>query len=210
MVRARSKTRIIRATINENWFRGVMSDRGITGASIAKQMRLDPSAFNRRLTGYLEFSADEAVLLSRILGVPLEDVLENLGIKAADVTRSVKALVVGWVAGDLLVHTDGGLRGSRTVPMPTGGAKNVVALRFQTSGTALESFDGMIAYYAPADEVMRGVAGRWCVVGLDDKRIVIGTVRPGYTKGSYNIEGGGSIISDAWVKWASPILLAQF
>lgn len=195
--------------VNTQWFRGIMRDRKITNASLGAPLHLDPSAVSRRIHGILEWSPDELVGAARVLGVPLEELLRNVGVDAGDVVGAKeKVAVVGWVDEKGNVRHGGGLRGSRRVSEPPQMSKHAEALRIQAPG----AMSGAVVYYEPQKEIPSDAIGRWCVIGLHDEKVVLGVLDRGYSRGLFKVTTlSGELIGDGlWVEWAAPVAWCQF
>lgn len=149
---------------------------------LAKMMHLDPSAVSLMLRGMRAISADEAAELSRILGVPLADVLAQIGVDLPRETGLDMAKIVGWVDMRGIVHPQHP-SGPREAPRPPGAPDSTVAVRFMSDDWR----DGLLLFFTPVDYVMPEAIGRMAVVELPDGRQSVSVVKHGYEPGQYRL-----------------------
>lgn len=202
-----------RRAINTRWFKEVLRERQMSQAKLADEMDLDPSAISLAFRGERDIRADEAAEMARILRVPLEDVLRNAGIQLKEDGTRTKVPVVGWIDGKLAIHF-GRPKGAQKVQAPEDLA-GLVCVRYQTSETRLEAFDGVLSYFVPRSDVSAEAIGRWCVVEFAKGGWALRVVRRGYQRGAYNLStvlttGDKNSEEDVWLKSASPVLWLKF
>lgn len=172
------------STVNTRWFRDLLEDRHISQRKLAKMLEVDPSAVSLMLRGMREIKMEEARDLARILGVPLAEVLTNVGLDLSHDPVGDSVPVTGWVDGLGGVHA-GRAHGPVRAPAPPGASDGTVALRFQNDTL----YDGWLAFYKPVDYVMPEAIGRLAVVepfdGIGEKVVCI--LRHGYAPGEYKM-----------------------
>lgn len=66
--------------VDTRWFQTRLADRKLSQRSLAKVLGLDPAAVSLMLRGKRKMTAEEAVEVSRVLGVDVEEVLRHAGI----------------------------------------------------------------------------------------------------------------------------------
>lgn len=169
------------------WFKRTIEDKRKSQRQLAKFLKLDPSAVTLMLQGKRHIRVGEAVAIAEFLEKPLYEVLERAGIPASEVTPAAGGYVVitGWVDQEGIVHgTD--FDGSGLAPAPANAADDLIALRYQTALTALDTVDGWLVYATLRGDIAPEAVGRLCVVqvaGEDVHRV--GFVRRGYDRGQY-------------------------
>jgi transcriptional regulator with XRE-family HTH domain len=197
--------------VNTRWFQNALDNIDLSQRKLAKRMgeeldrEIDPSAVSLMLRGIRDVKADEAATLAKILRVPLEVVLKNLGVDLPqeDTVGSSKVNVVGWLDGHGKVHTDDKILGPRRVSAPPGIPEGTVALRDQ-SGTV---WDGWVSYYKPVTYLMPDAIGRLCVVEVANGDQFVKVVQRGFDPGTFRLIGVNGADSDlGTIKSASPII----
>lgn len=64
-------------TIDKRWFVEKIADKGLSQRRLAKLMDLDPSAITHIFSGKRKLQLSEAQQMSRCLGVPVDEVLQE-------------------------------------------------------------------------------------------------------------------------------------
>ena len=194
---------------NYKWFQNALSDRRLSQRELAKRLDMDPGGLNRRLKGKSRLQLADASKIASILEVPVGDVLRNAGVDMRDLaTEGGRVAITGWVDSELNIHA-GKPRGAGAVEAPPIPLKDLKALRFVTAASIADSFDGGVAFYREASGVPAEAVGRLCVVVTTTGRRVLRVLRPGYSRGRYNLSpwfGVGTAIDDAAIDSAAPIL----
>jgi transcriptional regulator with XRE-family HTH domain len=222
--KGKKKGEKIMPRMNTRWFQEQLTKRDLTQRSLARALDRHPSAISNAFKGKRKITLDEATELARILGVPLNDVLLNAGIKTAGaIITNTKDVVdiSGWVDGKMKVHWGVPKTGPKTAQRPALAPKNVNVVRYQTAGTGLDTLDGVLAYYLETKETT-GVGenvGKLCVVravpvsaasGTIEKGEYwyLATVKRGYAAGAYTLVGldGKTVAEDAVVEQAWPVI----
>lgn len=190
--------------VNTRWFKDKFEDRGTSQRKAAKEMGLDPSAVSLMLRGLRDIKMEEATDLARILGIPLNDVLANLGVDLSHDLAGVETVpVVGYIDRDGKVVT-GRAMGPTKAPAPPGVPEGTVALRDQSE----TMFDGWLNYYKPVDYLQPEAIGRIAVVEMADTgERLVRLLKNGFEPGTFRLIGVNGSQSDAGkIKSASPIL----
>lgn len=175
--------------VDKLWFARALEARNMSGRDLAKAMKMDPSAVSRMLNGRRMIKTHEAARMAEVLGVPVREVLERTGVKVDSKTAIAErgmAPVVGRVDAQGKVHRQG-LAGSNVTVAPPDAPKDVAALRYQTTLTALDAIDGWLVYYWPQQSVAEDALGRLCVVTTVDGEQWVGFLRRGYDKNAYTL-----------------------
>lgn len=189
--------------INTRWFRDKLEDKNLSQRKLAKQIGIDPSAVSLMLRGLREISIDEAVEMARILGIPKDEVLAQIGVDLSHDKGGAQVDVVGWIGRDGHV-TMGRALGPKYVIAPPNVPTGTVALRDQSETT----WDGWVSYYKPVGYVMPEAIGRLCVVELAvTNETLLRVIKHGFSPGTFRLLGvNGSQSEAGQVQSASPIL----
>lgn len=194
---------------NYKWFKDALSDRRLSQRELAKRLDMDPGGLNRRLKGKSRLQIADAEKLAIILEVPVADVLRNAGVKdMRDIaTEGGRVPIIGWVDSELTVHT-GKPKGAGTVEAPPIPIADLKALRFVTAASVADSFDGAVAFYREGTGVPAEAMGRPCVITTGTGLRVLRVLRPGYSRGRYNLARlfDTGVDDDVVVDSAAPIL----
>lgn len=194
---------------NYSWFKNALADRKLSQRELARRIGMDVGCLNRRLTGKSRLQIADAEKIATILAVPPEDVAKNAGL--ADTwgqsAAGGKVAITGWVDSELSVHS-GKPKGAGKVEAPPIPLDDLKALRFVTAASAAAAFDGAVAFYREAPGVPVAAIGRPCVVTTATGARLLRVLRPGYSRGRYNLAQlfGDSMDSDVVVDSAAPIL----
>lgn len=191
--------------IDRRWFTAAMSDQRISQRKLAKLMGVDPASIHRLLSGKRPMRMDEATQISRLLSVPVSDVLEHAGMNVKEGQRSVP--LVGYVDGTGEAHLDWSARGPEVVA-PDELPARTVAVQMRTATTSLDPWDGWTLFAELPKGVAPDALGRLCLVGLQGNGVqLLRFVRRGYARGRYNLMYPGTgDITDAALDWATPVL----
>lgn len=190
--------------VNTSWFKQRLVDRGVSMRGLAKKMspQLDVAAVSLMLRGVRKMQLQEAEQVSKLLNVPLSDVLKNAGIKT-DLSGARTVPVVGWVSDNKEAHLDWSadsdhIEGPRDLPA------DVVAVQVRAPSSPA---DGEILFLQQPSAAIGGLVGRKCLIGFDSDLVVVGYLRRGYRPGLFNVwTDAGATVADVSVKWAAPIL----
>lgn len=198
---------------NYKWFANKLRENQISQRELARRLDMDPAGLNRRLKGHARLQSAEAAKIATLLHVPVDDVLVNAGVPLAEHIRPQGDSVplVGWIDSEFGVHMERvpGVRSVEAPPIPIAGLK---ALRFQTSASRSDAFDGAIAYFRPEPGVHAEAIGKLCVVTTEAGAIMLRVVRPGYERGRYNLSStiDGTITANVLLEFAVPVVWLKF
>lgn len=194
---------------NYKWFQNALSDRRLSQRGLARLLGMDPGGLNRRLRGKSRLQIADAKEIANILEVPVADVLRNAGVDDVwgQATEGGKVAITGWVDAALTVHM-GKPKGAAAVEAPPIPLDELKALRFVTAASVADAFDGAVAFYREGPGVPVEAIGKPCVVTTATGARLLRVLRPGYSRGRYNLAQlfGGSMDSDVVVDSAAPIL----
>lgn len=147
--------------VNRQFFKHLLQDRQLSQRQLAKLMDLDQSSLVRSFQGKRAFQTSEVTQLARILHVPLEEILKNLGEEAPPrlPKEGEEAVPVkGYISGSVV--TFGKVPGPRAIPAPSNEpSAGLVALRYIDEGV----FEGAYFYYRPGAGVQADAIGRLSV-----------------------------------------------
>lgn len=193
---------------NYKWFKNALSDRRLSQRELAKRLNMDPGGLNRRLNGKSRLQLADASEIAKILEVPVADVLRNAGVDLRDLAmEGGKVAITGWVDAELTIHA-GKPKGAGAVEAPPIPLEDLKALRFVTAASTADAFDGCVAFYREGAGVPAEAIGRPCVITTNTGRRMLRVLRPGYSKGRYNLARlfDTSVDTDVVVDSAAPIL----
>lgn len=190
--------------IDTAWFRDRIIVRHLSQRKLAKALGLDPAAMSLMLRGKRHILPTEAEKLAIELGVPLDEVLEHIGINT-DAGAENTAPIVG-ISNDAGEVRLGRVEGPRRVPSPVGMPSGGSVLRVQGEGFV----DGWLAFYVPSSTIDPAAIGRLAVVQIAGaNEWYLRVLRRGYTKGTYNLQdvlGKGIAVEGVKVASAAPVL----
>lgn len=192
--------------INRRYFDGLLADRQLSLRALAARMGMNHSQLSLTFSGTRRAQIDEAVQLADILGAPLLQVIEALGV-ALPVAAGRRVAVVGAVAGDGTVAPQGPGVVER-VSAPGELPPDCVALQYRTAGTTLDWLDGAVAFCRSRNGIEPGALGRLCWAGVKGGPQVVATIRRGYQENTFNLSGPCARESVV-LQWASPILVTR-
>ncbi|MND38633.1 hypothetical protein D3C76_47590 [compost metagenome] len=189
--------------MKKSFFDDALMTRGMSLRQLAKRMDVLPSQLSLTFNGKRRMQMAEAVRISQLLGVSLNEVIVAAGISEAAARR---CKVIGILAGDGLV-SDVESGTIERVAVPEGMPAEVAAVQARTSESALAWMDGWV-FFINGEQVPSELLDRFCLVRLDDGRRVMATLRRGYTSGTFNL-AGLTTIQNQRVVAASPVLITR-
>lgn len=194
--------------INTKWLLDQLKRKKMSQRQLAKALGLDQSSLNNIVHGKRKVALHEAARISQILGIPLEEFMEQAGLSPAiSASGAPNTLEIkGWVDGAFNVVW-GKPTGPSTVETPDGKPRpELIALRCQTAGSAHESLDGALLFYYQRTDCEPDVLNRLCVVNFGS-RTVLRVVKRGYETGKHNLAliNGAVVEESVQVESASPI-----
>jgi transcriptional regulator with XRE-family HTH domain len=196
--------------IDTTWFRNRIAERHMSQRGLAKKLGLDPAAVSLMFRGKRRMQMHEAADVARLLGVPLNDVLDHAGIRAPMSRAEYSDLsvpLVYWMDGQGELHT---IEPGERVEVTAALHDSVVACQCRTAMSPLEHMDRWLMFFpAPSQGgVQADAVGRYSVMRLQGGVMTAGYLRPGYKPGTYAVHGPINLI-DAQVDWAAPVVLIQ-
>lgn len=199
--------------VNTKYFKDLIADRHLSQRQLAARIRMangramDPAAMSLMLRGQRRMTIDEAAQIASALGVALDAVIENAGIKVdhrLDEAHSVP--VVGWADNAGVVH-EGASRGPRHVVAPPVELDGVEAVRVQTTLGVLDALDGGTIYYHDTNRVPEEALGRWCVVSMPNRGRAVRLIKRSYNRGVYTLVSvTGETTENVQLDSAAPVL----
>lgn len=203
--------------MNARWFQNQLETKQITQRKLAKALKVDPSAVSLMLHGKRKMHLDEAVEFAKLLGVPLDEVLANAGIKTSEVAGSAKSVkIIGWVDKNLSIHRETP-KGVKSAPSPIVGGDKLSAVRFHTVGSKYEGLDGAVVYFEDRDTIHSDILGKMCLVKLngsktESKEWFFRVIRRGHIPGHYSLYSttGELLEENVTLRSAAPVVWMRF
>jgi len=192
-------------TVNKKYFLGIIKDRGMSLREVAAKMGFNHHAqLSRIFSNERRMQLDEAVNLSRILGLTFDDVIAHAGYPDA-VRAGPRLKVVGALngKGEVVAVT----KVERAVA-PSGMPVKSVAIQARTADTALSWMDAWVFFCVEPTSVKDSAFGRFCYAKIKGGPTVLATVRRGYASGSVNLSGPYNR-QNAALDWAEPIIATR-
>ncbi len=171
-------------SVNKGYFTDLFRDRKLSQREVARRIGVWPGGLSLTMDGKRALKMDEAVKLARVLSVPLAEVLANAGIREAQGTIRY-CDIIGHV-GDLYVTTPVPPDSVERLPIPEGLPDEVVAVQYHTSDTPSAFSDGWVTFLGEEMDPTQ-LLGMFSLVAIEGTGWVLGTIRRGYTPGTYNI-----------------------
>jgi DNA-binding XRE family transcriptional regulator len=198
---------VAKMRVNTKWFKRQMELNGLTQERVAKVLSVQVSTVSHLINGRRKMNPEYATHFSRLFGVPLEDILKNVGVETHGIVSKDSVKITGWVDAAGRVHK-GTPNGPKNAPMPNWAGGNIKVLRYQTSGTHLEGLNGALLYYQETETVTPESIGKPCIVKLDNGEAYLGSLGRSEYPGQFLIRSlDGRILNEsASVDSASPIL----
>jgi len=147
-------------------------------------------AISRMLRGKRRMQMDEAGAIAKILGVPLEDVLQRAGLNTRIVERFGVANVAGLIDAEARISLD--VDEGEQVPLPIGMESGAKAFIMRTAFTNMHAYDHWTVYanWKPECICFRTDTGL-CVIAYGAKRF-LAFVKRGYGHHKYDYMLWGS------------------
>lgn len=170
--------------VNKRYFSDLMKDRKLSLREVARRIEVWPAALSRSLDGKRKMQIAEAVALSRILSVPLAEVMLNAGIEQARIAGR-RCSIIGHVLEGAVVEPVPADVIER-VSIPDGLGDDVVAVQNHTSETPAAYADGWITFLGQESDPS-DCLGCYGLVCIEDDGWIMGTIRRGYSLGMWNV-----------------------
>lgn len=193
--------------VNRRFFDDLLADKELSLRQLAARMGMSHSQLSLTFSGMRRMQLDEACRLASILGLTLQRVAIEAGIKGAQ-QAGRHATVIGALrgTGEVDLHEAGGAVQRTT--LPDGLPPRVEVIQARTADSPLAWLDGWLLFFDSTATSVSGSLGRLSYVGLGDGRRVVASLRRGYQEGTCALSGPFSSESEC-VTWATPILLAR-
>lgn len=195
-------------TVNKRFFEDLMKDRRLSLRSIARQMDILPSQLSLTFNGKRRMQIAEAVQLGQILGASLSEVMIAAGIEEARLDRR-RCTVIGHLTGtgEVTPVENGAVE---RVMVPDGIPDDVFAIQARTMDSPFSYMDGWLYFGKKDRQEASDLLGCFALVKIEGGALVVGTIRRGYSSGTFNIHAGPVNITSQRIEWASKILMALF
>lgn len=187
------------------WFYDRLEAKGLSLRRAASILNIDHANLSLILRGVegRYASLDLVCDLSRLFGVPVEDVMRRLGY---DVPResSARVHVIGEASGDEGRVEDMSKRAGGLADRPRGAPDDMTAIRIAAPGTWV---DGALCYSLPASAIDPSAVGRLAIVRDVEERGYVGVLGKDRERGRWSVKpiAGGYGVSGLQVKSASPV-----
>jgi hypothetical protein len=192
-------------TVDTEWFRRKLGDANLSAAKAGEMIGTNRSTFNRLLNGQRQWTAEVAAEVATVLGVPLDEVVQRVGITLPRQSRA-GVPIVGTVGEN---GTVGPRKGTQTAKVDRPGEalpKNLAAVRVEAPGAVN---DGWTCFYEPVTKLSPDAIGRLAVVELRNMGgKYLGVLKRGYSAGRWNLwHLSGEILAEGVeIGWAAPVL----
>lgn len=186
--------------IQTKWFRERLAERSLSLRGLARQMDLDPASVSRMMNGRRQMSSAEANAIANLLRVPVTEVLRHAGVPVDDDVRSVAVSAVIDCE-----HRVRAVRGAR-IPAPYDMQADGVVLQVRCPSS---SMDGWLILCASTVLQPTAALERLALVRLTNGSQVLGSLRKGYSNGSFNVLctiPGENLLEDQQVEGAQEVL----
>lgn len=193
-------------TVNKDYFLNLMHARRMSMRALASRMGMQHSQLSLTFSGQRKMTLEEAAEISQIFGVPLHQVVANTGIGVRPASGR-RVPVIGFVGPDGAVNMntpDVIERADAPDDLPD----DAVAVQFRTAESPLEWADGWVVFVRRTDRVEPDSIGRLAFCKIQGGPHVIGTVRRGYSPGTYNLTGM-TARQNIVLESASPVLVVR-
>jgi DNA-binding Xre family transcriptional regulator len=166
-------------TVNTEWFRNKLAEREMSMRGLARKIELDPASVSLMLRGKRRMTTAEANKIATILGIQVTEVLRQAGVPVSQDAHMV-ALTGTIDAKGKVKELKSGARQMAPHDVPTDG----VALQVRCPSSPA---DGWVIFCSSAKSAPETTLERFCVVHLTSGSSVVGTLRKGYEKGTFNV-----------------------
>lgn len=197
--------------VDTRWFRDRLADRRMSQRGLARALGLDAAAVSLMFRGKRRMQMSEAADVARLLGVPIDEVIAHAGIRApasGGLEMPERDLpLMYWIDGHGEMHP---IPPGERVEMRAALPDDAVVAQCRTAMSPLEHMDRwLLAFSAPTKAgVPADAVGRYCVMRLAGGVMMAGYLRPGYKAGTFAVHSA-TVIMDARLDWAAPVLLIQ-
>lgn len=194
-----------RLSVDTEWFRQKIQDRGLSQAKVARKIGLDPGAFSLMMTGSprRKWHLHHVEAIAPVLGVSMAEVMEHLGIEAplhgalSPAPRKTPPVqLVGSIEASGVVAP---AAEQRVVQNPPAGG--FAAFRTEAFGVPAVLFAETAT---PAAECI----GRLCLIDTGEGRQVVRRLARGLFDGTFDLHpwiGNGPVETDVRLSKVHPI-----
>jgi hypothetical protein len=185
-------------SIDARWFQGLIRDQGKTQRGLAKMLGVDPAQITALFQGTRRMQLPEASIIAQFLGVGVEEVLAHAGLPVSSKGgRRVK--VAGWVDEVGEIHLDGP---ASDVDAPAATPEGTVAVRSRSR----DLMAGALIFFRPNAAVDAAAIGRLATVRIASGPWLVRRIEPGVDPGRFDLQWPGTVIENAELSAATPIL----
>lgn len=190
-------------SVDTKWFHDRLADRKLSQRELARRIELDPSALSLTFRGRRSMKLTEAAEISRLLGVPLDEVLFRAGVEKNSGGRTLA--ISGWMDMQGEVHFDNELG---EIPHPGGEIPGgVTVVQCRTAGSVIDYMDGWVFFIgSTAEPPSMAHLSRLCIVRMTGGVIYLAQLRRGYRPGRWNLSGPVAQFTDVTLDWSAPVL----
>lgn len=195
--------------VDTKWFLDAIADRGLSQRGVAGIIGMDRGSFNRLLKGQRNLRLEEADIISRTLGAPVDVVLRKFGLQAEKPARALLAVTgsvsarTGRIAEKLPAGTP------RKAERPTDATDSTLAFFMAAEDTP---FHGWTFYADRARGVTPAAVSRLAIVkeaGSDRQWLCIPRAAVGergkWTLGHWDGRNLGDQPEAVALEWATPV-----
>jgi len=175
------------SALNRNWFKEVLQSKKITQRKLSELLNLDEGAFSRTLSGLRKLQLHEAKEVSKILDVPLIEVLAHFGAEG----EYSNVVLVEWVVNEGSIMT----KLAKPVELEHEYASLISGVYCQVRNGKM--LDRAIAVFNPVSDI---VIGRLSAIEVSDGTVVVGTLRHNYNPKFYDIVTNDEVIENQFIK----------
>jgi transcriptional regulator with XRE-family HTH domain len=191
--------------IDTQYFKDRLADRRMSQRELARKLGIDHSAVSLMLRGKRRMTLTEAADIARLIGAPASEVIAHAGVRMDSDGAMVS--IAGWMDGTGEVHS---LEAGDSVPIPSRELPcDTMAVQCRTSGGDLEHMDGWILFSAMPRGFDPAAIGRTSLVRLRNGQMRIGFVKRSYKTARYSLALSASVLTDADLEWATPIIFIR-
>lgn len=193
-------------TINGKFFRDAIKDKKLSIRAVAAKLGMKHhSQLSLMLSGKRRMQLDEAISLSHLLGVTLNEIIANAGFPEV-LQNGRRVPVVGILRGsgeveDVPPDTE-------RASAPHGLPDKCTAIQARTAETSLQWMDRWVFFLGEPAEATEALIGRLCKIKIKNGPCVLGMLRRGYAPGTWAVSGPYSADSVS-VDWAAPVIITR-
>lgn len=190
--------------MNKAFFTAQMARKKLTLRGLAAQMGMLHSQVNSTLEGRRRMQIHEAIQLAQIFGVPLSQIIENIGfdVRGTGAKTRISAVLNG--DGSVSEYENNEL----WVPRPLEVSTDALAIQCRTAGSPLDWMDGWVMFADASDQSTNIDTAKLSFCKAKDGSLYLGALRRGYVSNTHTITNI-SEAQDIELEWSMPILLTR-